>query len=206
MLRNPKENDYRFSRVLAGSAILVLMAGLPTFLRNVLAADAGYIRIVGPQGVMDGSSKDPAHLNWVVVSSVVSGDLSDDAAADREASIPAVSELTSKPAANTSIGSQSSGAGAGKVAAAAPRDTATGLATGKRMHKPFTITKEIDKASPLLAKACASGQHLPEVDVQLTSGVKYMLFDVMVSAIKNSGGERPMESVTFTYQKIVMSH
>jgi type VI protein secretion system component Hcp len=31
-----------------------------------------------------------------------------------------------------------------------PRDIATGQASGKRMHKPFTITKEFDKASPIL--------------------------------------------------------
>jgi len=31
-----------------------------------------------------------------------------------------------------------------------PRDAASGLPTGKRQHKPFTITKEVDKSSPLL--------------------------------------------------------
>jgi hypothetical protein len=29
-----------------------------------------------------------------------------------------------------------------------PRDAASGQATGKRQHKPFTITKELDKMSP----------------------------------------------------------
>ena len=28
-----------------------------------------------------------------------------------------------------------------------PRDSASGQATGKRIHKPFKITKEVDKAS-----------------------------------------------------------
>lgn len=31
-----------------------------------------------------------------------------------------------------------------------PRDAASGLATGKRQHKPMTITKELDKSSPQL--------------------------------------------------------
>jgi hypothetical protein len=31
-----------------------------------------------------------------------------------------------------------------------PRDAASGLPTGKRMHKPFIITKELDKSTPLL--------------------------------------------------------
>lgn len=38
-----------------------------------------------------------------------------------------------------------------------PRDAASGLPTGKRMHKPFVITKELDKSSPLLAKAASGG-------------------------------------------------
>lgn len=31
-----------------------------------------------------------------------------------------------------------------------PRDAASGLATGKRQHKPMTITKQLDKSSPQL--------------------------------------------------------
>ena len=37
-----------------------------------------------------------------------------------------------------------------------PRDMATGQATGKRMHKPMTVTKEYDKSSPMLAKSVSS--------------------------------------------------
>ena len=32
----------------------------------------------------------------------------------------------------------------------AERDAASGLPTGKRMHKPFVITKEMDVSSPSL--------------------------------------------------------
>lgn len=38
-----------------------------------------------------------------------------------------------------------------------PRDAASGLPTGKRQHKPMTITKELDKSSPKLAES-VSGQ------------------------------------------------
>lgn len=31
-----------------------------------------------------------------------------------------------------------------------PRDAASGLPTGKRQHKPMTITKSVDKATPVL--------------------------------------------------------
>lgn len=35
-----------------------------------------------------------------------------------------------------------------------PKDAASGLPTGKRQHKPMTISKELDKSSPKLAQAC----------------------------------------------------
>jgi len=33
------------------------------------------------------------------------------------------------------------------------RDPQSGLPTGKRMHKPFVITKELDKASPIIVSS-----------------------------------------------------
>lgn len=34
-------------------------------------------------------------------------------------------------------------------------DAASGLATGKRQHKPVSISKPVDKATPILARAVA---------------------------------------------------
>lgn len=39
-----------------------------------------------------------------------------------------------------------------------PRDAASGLPTGKRQHKPITISKEIDKSSPKLAESVSSSE------------------------------------------------
>jgi type VI secretion system secreted protein Hcp len=50
---------------------------------------------------------------------------------------------------------------------ASPRDSASGQATGKRQHKPLTITKEIDKATPLLMRAIFTNQTLPIVQMSL---------------------------------------
>ncbi|MEX0645047.1 MAG: type VI secretion system tube protein TssD [Parvularculaceae bacterium] len=50
-----------------------------------------------------------------------------------------------------------------------PRDAASGLPTGKRQHKPFTITKPIDKSSPLLMSALDNNETLPDVRLQLFS-------------------------------------
>jgi type VI protein secretion system component Hcp len=205
MNRNQKLVGSMLSRIAPISAILLLIVGaLVLTTPSAWAAFDTYIQIVG----VDGASKEPAHMNWITVSSVVAQDLNADAQADREASAPSVSELTAKPtaagAAKANIGSSSSGAGAGKVIES--RDSASGLPSGKRMHKPFTITKEIDKSSPLLTQACASGKHFPEVDVDLASGAHYKLMDVIISSdTKSSGGDRPMETLSFTYQKIEMT-
>ncbi len=64
------------------------------------------------------------------------------------------------------VGESSTGACVGKIRCAdgscsitfeqeivSPRDMASGLPTGKRMHKPFVITKELDKSSPVVAKS-----------------------------------------------------
>lgn len=39
----------------------------------------------------------------------------------------------------------------------------SGLPTGKRQHKPLIITKEVDKATPLLARALETGTPLPQI-------------------------------------------
>ena len=50
-----------------------------------------------------------------------------------------------------------------------PRDPATGLPSGQRMHKPFVITKEIDVASPLLYTAMVTNENLPQWELQFWS-------------------------------------
>ena len=39
-----------------------------------------------------------------------------------------------------------------------PRDNLTGKASGQRIHRPLTITKHTDPASPLIYQACAAGE------------------------------------------------
>jgi type VI secretion system secreted protein Hcp len=43
-----------------------------------------------------------------------------------------------------------------------PRDAASGLPTGKHRHQPLTITKEIDRSTPLLARALVNNENLPQ--------------------------------------------
>src|SRR4029453_15413727 len=44
-----------------------------------------------------------------------------------------------------------------------PRDAASGAPTGKRQHKPFTVTKPVDKSSPLLMSSLVNNEELTEV-------------------------------------------
>lgn len=44
----------------------------------------------------------------------------------------------------------------------APHDAATGQPAGRRQHQPFVITKEVDKATPLLYQALVNGEELSE--------------------------------------------
>jgi type VI secretion system secreted protein Hcp len=85
----------------------------------------------------------------------------------------------------------------------APRDPASGLPTGKRQHKPFTITKELDTSSPLLLHAFVSNESLPAVQIALMQG------DQQVGSIKLTNASVASydlhgqnETFSFTYEKI----
>jgi type VI secretion system secreted protein Hcp len=43
-----------------------------------------------------------------------------------------------------------------------PRDPQSGLPTGQRMHKPFVITKELDKATPVLFNILCTNENVSE--------------------------------------------
>jgi type VI secretion system Hcp family effector len=103
--------------------------------------------------------------------------------------------------------SESSGAGAGK---ATSKDVASGQPTGRRMHGTITIVREIDKASPLFARAMSTGETLGTVDLEFVhNGLSanpevyktLHLSNAMITSIRpapSSGGDRPMESITIS--------
>jgi type VI secretion system secreted protein Hcp len=47
-----------------------------------------------------------------------------------------------------------------------PRDASTGQASGKRQHKPISITKEVDESSPQLFQAATTNEVLKNVVIQ----------------------------------------
>jgi type VI secretion system secreted protein Hcp len=101
------------------------------------------------------------------------------------------------------IGSQSSGAGAGKVT-----------------FNPFQITRKSDRASPILFTMCCTGEHFQQVSLYLrraggqggisgvssaSSGFTFLRFDFALVAVKtiswsgSDGDEACKEEVTFEY-------
>ena len=102
------------------------------------------------------------------------------------------------------------------------RDVASGLVTGKRQHKPLTITKEIDKSTPLLYQAFVNNENFPELvlrfftqdlrgsgkeiqnyTIKLTNATISSIVDDMANNKIVENAKLPMlEMVSFTYQKI----
>lgn len=102
-----------------------------------------------------------------------------------------------------------------------PRDPASGLPTGKRMHSPLVIVTHIDKATPLLYNALVNNENLPTVELDFykpkANGKDALYFTIKltnanISSVKqtnlNSDDDPQLglfgeyEEVAFTYQKI----
>ncbi len=105
-----------------------------------------------------------------------------------------------------------------------PRDTHTGLASGQRIHHPLTVMKRMDPASPLISKACCTGEHMAKFELDfyhIDDAGKEVLYykisleDAIIVEVKtyypltflDSSKPYPhMEAVSFTYSKIIWSH
>jgi type VI secretion system secreted protein Hcp len=105
-----------------------------------------------------------------------------------------------------------------------PRDAASGLPTGRRQHKPLTIVKPIDKATPLLHKLLTQNENAqvvidffrknPQTGVQ----EKYYtitLTDATVSSIRDwkpntrdlsADRAGDLQEVSFTYRRITWTY
>jgi len=102
-----------------------------------------------------------------------------------------------------------------------PRDAASGQPTGKRQHKPITLTKPIDRASPLLAHALVNNENITSFTLRFwepsRSGQEVQFYtiqlenatvsDIRTEMLNNKYPENMQhevrEHVSFTYQKII---
>lgn len=91
-----------------------------------------------------------------------------------------------------------------------------GISAGKASGSEITFTKQLDKSSPPLFLSCAQGTVQPTVKFELTttnasgSPVVYYritLTNAVVSGFNtSSGGDRPSESVSMSYEKIFIEY
>ena len=102
------------------------------------------------------------------------------------------------------------------------RDDAGGLPTGKRQHKPFTITKPIDKSTPLFFRALVDNETLPEVILdtwmpQIGSGAMMKFQTIKLINARVAGYRRftepdpravvrTLEELAFVFQDIEIVH
>ena len=101
-----------------------------------------------------------------------------------------------------------------------PRDPATGLPTGKRVHEPVYLVKEIDRSSPQLWSALVTNENLTAWELQFwtasATGVEQQIYTIdltnaSIASIHEymDDNEDPakanlplLEEISFTYQKI----
>ncbi len=72
--------------------------------------------------------------------------------------------------------------------------TAGGASAERADFSEFTITKMLDKSSPLLAQACAEGRHINSIVIELwrAGKVKYMAYQLtncMISSVSTYGDD-----------------
>ncbi len=93
-------------------------------------------------------------------------------------------------------------------------ETAATGATSARQHKPITITKAVDKASPMLQRASISGKVFPKVEIHVSASnyggsratyLKYELKNVMITSYQTASttaGDVAMEEIALNYESI----
>lgn len=96
-----------------------------------------------------------------------------------------------------------------ELAAVAPRDLATGQASGKRQHHPFSFTTEVGSSTPQLMQACVTNEILKTVDVsvykhaadgQEQEYLKFRFEDATVSKYDITGNHPDSEVPLVTYE------
>jgi type VI secretion system secreted protein Hcp len=91
-----------------------------------------------------------------------------------------------------------------------------GSGSGKANLQDISITKYVDKSTPDLMYACASGKHLTKAKLVVRKAgenpLEYLIYNfenILVSAISTGGGkgeERLTENVTLNFAKVKMEY
>jgi type VI secretion system secreted protein Hcp len=89
-----------------------------------------------------------------------------------------------------------------------------GGGAGKASFQDLHFSSNVSKASPLLAKACATGEHIKKAVLYVSKAgeraiefYKVTLEDVLVSSYQSAGGgESPEDAFSFNFAKIEFSY
>lgn len=90
-----------------------------------------------------------------------------------------------------------------------------GGGAGKASFSDLSFTHRVDKASPVLMKACATGEHVKDAILASRKAGKgqqdYLIVkmtDILITSVQLSatGDERPMESVALNFAKIDLEY
>ena len=105
-----------------------------------------------------------------------------------------------------------------------PTDIQSGQPSGQRVHRPFKFTSSLNKATPLMYNALASGEMLPTVEVEWyrtsVDGKQELFFktkieDAVIVDIttklpnaqdENNANYTQLVEVSMSYRKITWSH
>jgi len=105
-----------------------------------------------------------------------------------------------------------------------PRDNLTGLPSGQRIHRPLTITKHTDPATPLIYQACTTGEQMKTwqleyyhindkgqeenyFEIKLTNAVVVSIRHTKPNTMDESlKAFHDTEEVSFSYEAITWSH
>ena len=92
----------------------------------------------------------------------------------------------------------------------------SGGGSGKVNVQDLSLTKYVDKASPVLMKMCCSGKHYPEALLTVRKAgetpLEYLLIkmeDVIVSSLQSGGsdgGDRLTENLTLNFAKVSVDY
>ena len=91
-----------------------------------------------------------------------------------------------------------------------------GAGSGKVVMQDFTFTKSVDKSSPKLFEALATGKHLKDATFVIRKAggepheyLKFTFTDALISSYStggSSGDDRPTESISLNFAQIKMSY
>jgi type VI secretion system secreted protein Hcp len=89
-----------------------------------------------------------------------------------------------------------------------------GASAGRAKFKDFQFVMRVNKASPKLFLACASGKHIKEASLNVRRAVKKQLeylkikfTDVLITSFEQAGAQdEPQETIAFAFDKLALDY